>query len=216
MPVRVLSPGQAADVTGVLCAAFGDYPVMRYVLGPAPDYPERLRTLVGFFVAARVLRGDLLLGIRNPAHELVAAALVTLPGDRDPPPSFEDTREAIWRKLGEGARTRYEAYGAATRAFDIGERHHHLNMIGVRPAELGRGYARALLEHVHRVASEDRHSAGVSLTTEVPRNLALYRYFGYREHGHAVVSPELETWGMFRPRDAAPSGDSPTRPTPSG
>lgn len=108
MLVRVLSPGEAADVTGVLCAAFDEYPVMRYVLGPAPDYAARLRTLVGLFVAARVLRGDLLLGIRNPERELVAAALVTLPGDRDPPPALEDTREAIWRKLGEDARARYE------------------------------------------------------------------------------------------------------------
>lgn len=205
MPVRVLSPGEAADVTGLLCAAFDDYPVMRYVLGPAPDYAERLRTLVGFFVAARVLRGDLLLGIRNPAQELVAAALVTLPGDRDPPPALEETREASWRKLGDGARIRYEAYGAATRAFDIGERHHHLNMIGVRPAELGRGYARTLLDHVHRAAAEDPRSAGVSLTTEAKPNVALYEHFGYRQVGHATVSPELESWGMFRPREAAPA-----------
>jgi hypothetical protein len=37
----------------------------------------------------------------------------------------------------------------------------------------------------------------VSLTTEVPQNVRLYEHFGYEVVGHARVSPELETWGLF-------------------
>jgi GNAT superfamily N-acetyltransferase len=201
MTLQILSAVNSDEATTVLCEAFAEYPVMRYVLGASPDYATRLHTLVGFFVASRVLRHDLLLGIRGPAGALVAVALVTLPDNPDPPTALAEMRESVWRRLGGDARERYEAFGAATRTFDVVERHHHLNMIGVRLSEIGRGHGRDLLDHVHRVAAEDPASAGVSLTTELQRNIALYERFGYRQIGHAVVAPELETWGMFRGRE---------------
>jgi hypothetical protein len=46
----------------------------------------------------------------------------------------------------------------------------------------------------------DPGSAGVSLSTEVRRNVDLYRHFGYEVTGEARVSEELMTWGMFRAR----------------
>jgi hypothetical protein len=70
-------------------------------------------------------------------------------------------------------------------------------MIGVRHAEMGRGLARPLLEAVARLSHDDPGSCGVSLTTEVPRNLTLYEHFGYHVVGHARVSPALETWGLY-------------------
>jgi len=51
MPVRVIPPVQSDAVLDVLCDAFFDYPVMRYVLGDRPEYPRRLRTVIGLFVA---------------------------------------------------------------------------------------------------------------------------------------------------------------------
>jgi hypothetical protein len=56
-----------------------------------------------------------------------------------------------------------------------------------------------LLDHLHALVEVDPGSRGVSLNTELPRNVELYRYFGYRITGHARVAPELETWGFFRP-----------------
>ena len=67
-------------VTRVLCDAFYDYPVMRYVLGGHPeDYEGRLSTLIHFFVMARVLRNEELLGTMDGA-DLAATALVSYPG----------------------------------------------------------------------------------------------------------------------------------------
>jgi hypothetical protein len=37
----------------------------------------------------------------------------------------------------------------------------------------------------------------VSLTTENPRNVELYRHFGYEVVGQGPVGPGLQTWGMF-------------------
>ncbi len=64
---------------GPLCEAFAGYPVMRYVLGPDGDYEGRLRILVGFFLAARVLRKDPILAVYD-GGEVSGVAVCTLPG----------------------------------------------------------------------------------------------------------------------------------------
>jgi GNAT superfamily N-acetyltransferase len=206
MPIQttVLSPDQAEAALSVLCEAFHDYPVMRFVLGPGSRYDERLRTLIGFFVTARVLREDLILGVSDEGGSLAAVALVTLPTEGDPPEALGVRREAVWQELGAEARARYEAFGAAGHEFEIQAPHHHLNMIGVRPSRLGRGYASPLMHRVHSLADEDPESSGVSLSTESRRNVALYEHFGYRQLGYRMVAPELEMWAMFRP--AKPEG----------
>lgn len=205
MTVTALGPAQVPLATGLLCAAFSEYPVMRYVLGSSPSYSDRLRVLIGLFVTARLLRGDLTLGILDPGGRLLATALVTLPGDHPPPQALSVYREDVWRQLGPEARDRYEAFGAAGQPFALPQPHHHLNMLGVDPPYLGQGLTRTLLDHVHALAQADTHSVGVTLSTETPANLPLYRHFGYREIGHAKVSPELETWAFFRP-SAVPAG----------
>ena len=55
-----------------------------------------------------------------------------------------------------------------------------------------------LLECVEEISRDRPDSAGVSLSTEDPRNVPLYEHFGYRITGHARVAPELESWGFFR------------------
>jgi len=199
---RIVGPTESDAILDALCDAFQDYPVMRFVLGDAPNYDARLHTLIGLFVQARVARGDLMLGVEGDHGRLVAAALVNLPGDPTPAPWFHDFREAVWQELGPAERERYELYGTMSHASDPKEPHHHLGMIGVRGVHRGEGLGRVLLEAVHAAAGEDPASVGVSLTTELPANVALYEHFGYRVAGHARVAPTLETWSMFRPRVA--------------
>lgn len=204
-PVQIIPASHVEGILDVLCDAFFDYPVMRYVLGGKPGYAHRLRTVIGLFVAVRVAREDLMLGVRDDSGALVAAALVNRPEGRIPPASFEAYRQSVWTELGEEERRRYEAYGAASNGFHPAEPHHHLGMIGVRVSHHGQGLARVLLEHLHALVEVDPTSHGVSLNTELPRNVALYEHFGYRVTGHARVAPELETWGFFR-RSQAPDG----------
>ena len=202
MTVNVVPAAEPEEAVAVLCEAFFDYPVMRHVLGAKPDYTRRLRSLIGFFVAARVLRQDLILGVSDEARRLVAVALVTLPGERPVPDELSVRREAVWQELGTAERARYEAFGAASHQFDLDAPHHHLNMIGVQTSHAGRGLARTLLDHVHGLADADPGSSGVTLSTETSRNVALYEHFGYRRLGYARVALDLETWAFFR---ASPS-----------
>ncbi len=198
MKAVTLSVEFEAAITDVLSEAFRDYPVMRYVVGEGPDYEARLRRLVGFFVGRRLRQGGPGLGVRA-GEAIVAAAVFTRPAEPPAPPEVLAMREAVWRDLGEPARGRYDAYVAAVTPFDLGRPHHHLNMIGVSPAHQGRGLARPILEAMRQMSADDPRSAGVSLTTELSANVKLYERFGYTVTGHARVSPELETWGMFLP-----------------
>lgn len=200
-PVRRLSEAQVSHAVDIFCDAFHDYPVLRYVIGQAADdYDRRLHTLINFFVMARVWRDEPILAVSD-GSDLVATAILTLPGKRQPPAALAQLREAVWRELGEAARMRYEAFGEATRKFEISQPHYHLNMIGVRRSHHGKGLARQLLDAVHAMSRRDPVSHGVTLSTEDSRNVLLYEHFGYKVIGHARLDAQLNTWGFFRPNE---------------
>ena len=200
--VQRLDAASAPHVVDVLRESFYDYPVMRFVLGRGtPDYPQRLATLVRLFVMARVYREETLLGI-HADDELVATALVSRPGGAPPPPEFQALRAEVWKTLGGEAELRYGAFADACAPFQIEEPHLHLNMIGVRHRAKGAGLGRRLLDTVHDMSRSDPTSSGVTLTTEDPANVGLYRHFGYEIVGHAEVGPGLTSWGFYR-RDPA-------------
>lgn len=187
------------EVIRVLCDAFYDYPVMRYVLGGHPDdYEGRLSTLIHFFVMARVLRNEELLGTMDGA-DLAATALVSYPGRGGPPAELLALRNEVWDELGSDSWSRYEAFGRACAPFEVEGPNIHLNMIGVSRASQGSGLGRKLMDHVHLMSHEDASSQGVTLTTEDPANVPLYEHFGYRLVGHVILSPTMGTWGFFRP-----------------
>lgn len=184
-------------IVSVFCDAFHDYPEMRFVVGPrAEGYAAALEQLISWFVQRRVSQQAPLFGVRD-GQTLVAAATTTPPGEGPFPASVDDARERLWQALGDDARLRYEASARAWGAFAFPDPHHHLNMIGVRPAYAGRGLGRLLLNTVRDLAAANPASRGVSLTTELARNVDLYRHCGYEVIGHSHVSSTMETWGLF-------------------
>lgn len=186
------------QVVDVLCEAFHDYPVMRFVLGSSNDYDDRLRQLVHFFASARVHRNELMLAVRDESGWR-GVALVSYPGRSTEPGSLALLRESTWRALGDDARERYEAFGTACGPLFREDIHLHVNMIGTRTAARGQGLARRLLDAVHELSEDDAESSGVSLSTEDPQNVPLYEHLGYRVTGTADVTPKLKTWALFRP-----------------
>ena len=99
--VKRITGAEVHEAVSVLCDAFQDYPVMRFVLGSEGNYVRRLYTLVGFFVAARVFRDEPVLGIREPDGRLAAAAIVSLPGEQSAPEGLAVRREEVWAELGQ-------------------------------------------------------------------------------------------------------------------
>jgi ribosomal protein S18 acetylase RimI-like enzyme len=203
MTVTRIPLESAPEAIAVLCDAFHDYPAMRFILGDEEDYDTRLRTLIGLFVMARLAKRGPVLGIRDEGGELLGVATLTARNEPAPPGSFGAWREQIWKQLGNEARLRYEMFSDLTPPFERNAPGFHLNMIGVRRSHHGRGLGRLLLDAVHVLSDGDPVSFGVTLNTEQPANVALYEKFGYRVMGRARISPELESWGMFRERPAA-------------
>jgi len=197
LTVRALTNEEVPEVVDILCESFFDYPVMRIVVGASQDYERRLNRLIYFFVMARVYRREVMLGVGDSGR-MIGTALVSYPTRPENPPELAKLREEVWEELGDAVRTKYEAFGAACAPLMPDDPHTHLNMIGVRRSAQGKGVGRVLIEYVHQMSSEDPNSNGVSLTTEVEANVALYEHFGYELVGHTVITHELETWGFFR------------------
>jgi GNAT superfamily N-acetyltransferase len=194
-----LSRDDVPQIVHVLCDAFHDYPVMRLVLGTtAGPSDSRLRRLIAFFVMARALRDEPMLGVYS-GSTLAAAAIASYPDRPVHPPELDTLREAVWRELGSAERERYEACGRVWQSLAVDVPHIHLNMIGVRGSAQGRGLGRLLLDRVHRLSGETPGSMGVTLTTEDPANVPLYERAGYEIVGHAPLAPDVETWSFFRP-----------------
>ena len=197
-PVR-LTPDAVEEIVDVFTDAFFDYPVMRFVLGDsAPDYKRRLDLLNRLFVMGRALRDEPLIGI---VHEdgLIAAATMSYPEKQGNIPSaFADLRELVWSELGAEPRSRHERCVAAWEPLAIDTPHLHLNMIGVRRSMHGTRLGRRLLDEVQEISRQTPGSHGVSLTTELSRNVELYQHMGYEVTGHVQVTPEMGTWALFR------------------
>ena len=56
------------------------------------------------------------------------------------------------------------------------------------------------------MSAADPRSCGVTLTTDDPANVALYKHFGYGLTGEVEVPGAFRTWGFFRPNPHAEQG----------
>lgn len=203
----VVSVGQldathADEVTALLCEAFVDYPVMRHVLGDAPDYAGRLVRLIGLFTAGRWFRGQPVLGLRGADGSLQAAITMTPRGRFDTPPALAELAEATWNTLGADAKQRYATLCQAWAATEPAGEHWHVNMLGVAAGAHGAGFGGRLLAAALELAAKDPAAQAVDLTTEDPANLGFYTRRGFEVTGQRRVSPTLETWTLVAARRA--------------
>jgi GNAT superfamily N-acetyltransferase len=176
---------------------------MRYVIGGVgEDYDRRLHLLIGLFVANRMLRGHPVLAIEDDGRA-VAVATLTPPGEHEELPDLTARRDELWLELGADAKARFEGLRAVWERLAVPGPQYHLNMLGVRRSHAGRGLGSRLLDAVHEISRRDPASAGVSLSTEDPKNVPLYQHCGYEITSHERVSDYLETWIFFRADDAS-------------
>ena len=196
---RIVLLGKDAvdNIVSTLCAAFRDYPVMRYILKEAERYDAQLTSLIAYFTDSRISRNYPVLGVLA-GENMVAVANVNPARSIPAPPELEARFRRLQQELGDGAIRRFEAFARVTEPLQPEQPHYYLGMIGVRPEYQGKGYARLLLNSVHEMSAQDPESTGVALTTETPANLPLYEHFGYRVLGKGQTE-ELVTWTLFRP-----------------
>lgn len=198
MDVERLTPADGDAAIGTLCAAFYDYPVMRYTLADAgDDYDDRLRALVGFFCNKRLQQGWPVLGCRAEGR-IAGVALVNEPGMVSDAAVIKRLRAELVAAIGDDALGRFQRYEDESDLDAPQEPHHFLGVLGVHPDLQGRGLARPLLEELATMSDAHPRSAGVCLNTEDPANVPLYEHMGYRTLGRRTIDT-LQTWCMFRP-----------------
>lgn len=201
--VRRLTMHDRNEVVSVLCDAFADYPVMRYVLGEGHSEDldredldkQDLARLVGFYADKRLLHGWPVWGVEVDGA-LEAAILVTPPSASADSSITAQLESVLAYEIGQA---RYKRMLAFEEASDLGEPadpHHFVGMLGVRRRSQGKGYAALLIEEVKQAAvQEGLH--GVWLTTEDTSNLPFYAHLGFEVVRHTeVASAELETWAL--------------------
>ncbi len=200
MTLRDLDRRHKEAALKILCAAFHDYPVMRYVIGePDTEYDEKLAELIGFFVEARLTRNVPLVGLYD-SNDLVGIAVVSPPKEIPMPRELMDCHARVERRLGPEAMTRFDRYDGACEATDPGHIAHYLGMIGVRPDAQGRGIGRQLVDAVKDLAWSDPGSTRITLNTESESNLPFYEKMGFRKGSEADFGP-LRTWSFYWPCD---------------
>jgi ribosomal protein S18 acetylase RimI-like enzyme len=75
-------------------------------------------------------------------------------------------------------------------------------LLGIHPNFQRKGYARALLEALHARSEAHPTSIGVYLETANPKNVGLYKYFGYHLTARVNING-VENFIMFRPNSRA-------------
>jgi len=131
MKVELCTQAQKEEALDVLCDAFHEYPVMRYVLADSgPDYDGALRALIDLFCQARLTHGLSLYGIRHEGP-LVAVSVTSDPIERPTPPQLQETAERLIERIGQEAWDRLGRYDDACEAGDPGQPSHYLGMLGI-------------------------------------------------------------------------------------
>jgi len=187
-----------AEAVGLLVRAFRDDPLMRYLYGDTEEgYAARLRAVFRYQCDLHQLQKWPLIGI-EPRSRLAGLVGVRPPRPPRRPDELAARFEALEERIGVDATERLAAYAAISNTHLPDEPLLYVGMIAVRPESQGRGYARALLDHVHGLAERDPSAVGVGLDTENPDNLPFYEHLGYRIVGTGQLEG-LAVWSLFRP-----------------
>ena len=188
--VRAATSAERSDVYGVITLAFAADPITRWAF---PD-PARYLSEMPAFVDAFCGRGFetdsvyvvdglagaaawLAPGVEPDAPRLAAIVESNAPAER---------RADVFRLLEEQGR--YHPH----------EPHWYLPMIGVDPIQHGHGYGAALMQHA--LERCDREQMPAYLESTNPRNISLYKRFGFEVLGRIEVGGSPPMTPMLRGR----------------
>lgn len=195
--MRTLDPSEVPAAAALLARAFDADPMFRFLYPEDSKRAGWLRWMMGVTLRQGV-RDGVVFAV-DDGDELAGAATCVAPG-RWPLGGWSFVRAGLalppslptWRSLREGV-----AVDRAVLARHPPVPHWYIYVLGVDPAVAGRGHGGALLRHV--TAQADESSVVAHLETTNPKNLTLYRKFGFEVVEELSIGDAPPAWIMTRP-----------------
>ena len=180
---------QADQAAAVIALAFTSDPVVRWTY---PDPGEYLRH---WPVVVKAFGGNAFAhGTAHIAPEFAGAALWLSPGVHPDEDALDAALQATVAP--ERVSAIFEMFEQMASYHPAGP-HWYLPLVGVDPAQQGKGHGAALLRHALETADRDRLPAYLESTN--PRNLSLYRRHGFELVGTIGVGTAPPLFPMVRP-----------------
>lgn len=193
--VRAAVDADRGAVAGVLARAFIDDPAMAYLFRKGDDRPRRLSRFFGLITSIDQSPAHWTLA-RNPAGELVAAALWRPPGEwRTPVAAMAANILPLVQVFGLALMRALSMQGVI-------EKHHparphwYLQFVGAVPEAHGQGYGGAVIRA--RLALCDAQGVPAALETATPGNVGIYEALGFRVTGTYQIDGGPKFWSMWR------------------
>ena len=193
--VRAGVESDRAAVVGVLLRGFEADPWSRWWFPSDEAWSERAPEFFGLGFDARMQGG----GEIVVSEPMASVALWTPPGGNR---HGADWVAQLWTDHASRFRDeelhRILVGEAALAEHALSEPHWHLGLLATDPDYRGRGFARAVLEPILRLATREEHP--VSLETSATENVAFYSQFGFETRGETdLPDGGPHVWTLVRP-----------------
>ncbi|WP_152360320.1 GNAT family N-acetyltransferase [Microlunatus speluncae] len=164
-------------INRLLTDAFLDDPLMRWLFPDPATRPAALTTVLRLFLRSGQVRTT------GPDEEPLAAAVWSTPAEHDLPAPAEPAPVLVphLARLADLDRLLGERY-------PVEVDHRYLRVIGVQPAERGRGHGGTLLRQ--GLAEWDSAGLPIYLEASSSRNAALYARHGFLAYGEPARLPD--------------------------
>jgi GNAT superfamily N-acetyltransferase len=181
-----------------LAKAFQDYPMTVYFM---PDETKRKKKQPGVFedvLRAAIVQGE----VYATSPEMEGVVIWQFVDKKGPVQKHQRTFRQLIDALFADKETRrrrkaFFDYSNQARARLMPDLFWYLQILGVDPAYQGKGFSSRLLKPM--LARADREGLPCFLETQLEKNVALYRHFGFRVGEEGLIpGTNVYSWAMVR------------------
>jgi GNAT superfamily N-acetyltransferase len=193
-----LTGRDAKAAAGTVARAFLNYPVSVFFM---PDEAKRRKKQPAIF--ARLIRAAAVNGeVYATSRKMEGVAVWFTPDSK---------QSSWWQRLCNGllissffmnkkqkaSQRAFEQYSNSVRKRVLPARYWYLQILGVAPEQQGKGFSGRLLRPM--LARAEREGLLVFLETQLPKNVELYKHFGFRvvEEG-TIPGSNVHSWAMVK------------------
>ena len=187
------------EAVEILVRAFEDDPIVRYFLsGHERGYHESACKLFRY-QCLMYIEMDLPVFGTIVDSRITGVACLSGPEKMERPDSLLEADREFETFMGPDSFGRIKQYMDLHKKHTPKEKHHYLGALGVHPDFQGQGLGRVLLDRVANVCDTHGGSKGIYLETAKPKNVEMYRHFGYNLLATEKLDGIVDKWYMFRP-----------------